>query len=223
MSKCNVILIVALLGALAARAQEPAIAAQAAQAVPALPAVPAMPSVQVEPETPDAVDSTDYRLVTNDVIQIKVFQEADLDSVLRISKEGTVTFPLIGAVQVGGKTPQDAALSIKALLAKDYLVNPQVSLTVVEYAKQRFTVLGQVQRPGSYDLPDRDALTLIQAIGVAGGYTRIADPGKIVLKRTLDGKESVLHLNAKKMAGGATASSFDVRAGDIITVGESIF
>ncbi len=216
MSKCNVILLVALLGAFSARAQEP-IAAQA------VPAVPAMPAVQVAPETPDAVDSTDYRLVTNNVIQIKVFQEADLDSVLRISKEGTITFPLIGVVQVGAKTPQDAALSIKAMLAKDYLVNPQVSVTVVEYAKQRFTVLGQVQRPGSYDLPDRDALTLIQAIGLAGGYTRIADPGRIILKRTLDGKESVLHLNAKKMAGGSTESTFDVRSGDIITVGESIF
>lgn len=176
-----------------------------------------------EPEAAGAADSTDYRLVTNDVIQIKVFQEDDLNSILRISKEGTITFPLIGSVRVGGKTPQDAALTIKAALAKDYLVNPQVSVTVVEYAKRRFTVLGQVQRPGSYDLPDRDALTLIQAIGLAGGYTRIADPGKITLKRTVDGKESILHLNAKKMAGGDTESSFDVRSGDIITVGESIF
>jgi polysaccharide export outer membrane protein len=172
---------------------------------------------------PEAVDSTDYRLVTDDVIQIKVFQENDLDSVLRISKEGTITFPLIGVVQVGGKTPQEAALAIKGLLAKDYLVNPQVNLTVVEYAKHVFTVLGQVQRPGSYDLPDRDTLTLIQAIGMAGGYTRIADPGKITLKRTEEGKESIQHLNAKKMAGGSTESAFAVHSGDIITVGESIF
>jgi polysaccharide export outer membrane protein len=171
----------------------------------------------------NGVDSSDYRLVPNDVIQINVFQEDDLTSVLRVSKEGTVTFPLIGSVPVGGKTPQDAALMIKAALAKDYLVNPQVSLTVVEYAKQRFTVLGQVQRPGSYDLPDRDELTLIQAIGLAGGYTRIADPGRITLKRTVDGKETVLHLNARKMAGGDAESSFDVRSGDIITVAESIF
>jgi polysaccharide export outer membrane protein len=84
-------------------------------------------------------------------------------------------------------------------------------------------VLGQVQRPGAYELPDRDALTLIQAIGLAGGYTRIADPGRITLKRAEDGKETVLHLDARKMAGGSTESAFDVHAGDIITVGESIF
>ncbi len=118
-----------------------------------------------------------------------MFQEDDLDCVLRVSKDGTITFPLIGRVVIGGKTPQDAALAIKALLAKDYLVNPQVNVTVTEYAKRLFTVLGQVQRPGSYDLPDRDPLTLIQAIGMAGGYTRIADPGKITLKRTWMGKK----------------------------------
>ena len=191
-----------LLGALPAPAQDPA-GAPAAE--------------------PIAADSTDYRLVPNDVIQIKVFQETDLDSMLRVSKEGTITFPLIGSVLVGGKTPQDAALTIKALLAKDYLVNPQVNVTVAEYAKRLFTVLGQVQRPGSYELPDRDTLTLIQAIGMAGGYTRIADPSKITLKRAVDGKETVLHLNAKKMAGGNTDSGFTVSAGDIITVGESIF
>jgi protein involved in polysaccharide export with SLBB domain len=172
---------------------------------------------------PDAAGATDYRLVPNDVVQIKVFQETDLDSSLRLSKDGTITFPLIGSVQLGGKTPQDAALLIKAMLAKDYLVNPQVNVTVTEYAKRLFTVLGQVQRPGSYDLPDRDTLTLIQAIGIAGGYTRIADPGKITLKRSLDGKQSVLHLNAKRISGGNTESEIAIQSGDIITVGESIF
>jgi polysaccharide export outer membrane protein len=197
----------AFLGALPARAQDQTVSAP-----------PAAVAIQ-----PDDTGATDYRLVPNDVVQIKVFQEDDLDSMLRISKEGTITFPLIGSVMLGGKTPQDAAITIKAMLAKDYLVNPQVNVTVVEYAKRLFTVLGQVQRPGSYDLPDRDTLTLIQAIGMAGGYTRIADPGKITLKRTEEGKETILHLNAKKMAGGTTVSSFPVQSGDIITVGESIF
>ena len=172
---------------------------------------------------PGAVGSTDNRLMPNDVVQIKVFQEDDLDSLLRISKDGTITFPLIGSVELGGKTPEEAALTIKALLAKDYLVNPQVNVTVVEYAKRLFTVLGQVQRPGSYELPNSNTLTLIQAIGMAGGYTRIADPSKITLKRAGDGKETVLRLNAKKMAGGGAESGFTVSSGDIITVGESIF
>src|SRR5947209_2720643 len=83
----------------------------------ALPAAGLSARAQDQPAAPvvetSAVDSTDYRLVPNDVVQIKVFQEADLDSILRVSKEGTITFPLIGAVTIGGKTPQDAALTIK--------------------------------------------------------------------------------------------------------------
>jgi len=164
-----------------------------------------------------------YLLVPDDLVRVKVFQEDDLDSTLRVSKDGTITFPLIGLVHVGGKSPQDAADLIRAELARDYLVNPQVTMTVMEYAKRHFTVLGQVQRPGSYDLPDREAVTLLQAIGMAGGYTRIADPSKITCKRRAEDKEVILKLNGKSMASGKSSSGFEIQPGDVITVGESMF
>jgi polysaccharide export outer membrane protein len=66
-------------------------------------------------------------------------------------------------------------------------------------------------------------MRLLQAIGMAGGYTRIADPGKITLKRTVNGKEGVFKLNAKRMASGDATSEFEVLPGDVITVGESLF
>jgi polysaccharide export outer membrane protein len=112
---------------------------------------------------------------------------------------------------------------IRDLLAKDYLVNPQVSVSISEYDKRRFTVLGQVQKPGTYDMPDREAVTLLQAIGLAGGYTRIADPAKVTVKRRTEDRESVLRVDAKSMANGRSAGAFDVLPGDVITVGESIF
>lgn len=164
-----------------------------------------------------------YVLAANDLIGIKVFQEDDLETRVRISKDGTITFPLIGVIRVGGKTPQEAARGIRDMLAKGYLINPQVTVSVLEYTKYRLTVLGQVQKPGSYDFPDRERLTLLEAIGMAGGYTRIADPGKIVVKRISNGKESVHRVNAKKMASRVDASAFEVMPGDVITVGESIF
>lgn len=166
---------------------------------------------------------SNYILAPNDLIDIRVFQEDDLASKVRISKDGSVTLPLIGPVAVGGKTTQEAARTIRELLAKDFLVNPQVNLTVVEYSKRRFTVLGQVNRPGAYDMPDRDSIGLLQAIGMAGGYTRIADPAKITLKRSANGKDSVMKLNAKTMASQGSSSGFEVQPGDVITVGESIF
>ncbi len=164
-----------------------------------------------------------YLVSANDVVDIKVFQEDDLATTSRVSKDGTIAVPLIGAVKIAGKTPHEAAAVIREALAKDYLVNPQVTLTVSEYAKRRFTVLGQVQKPGSYDMPDRDSITLLEAVGMAGGYTRIADAGKIVLKRQTGGRETVYKLNAKKMAGSEESGDFLILPGDVITVGESIF
>jgi protein involved in polysaccharide export with SLBB domain len=168
-------------------------------------------------------NESNYVLSANDLVKLTVFQESDLETTVRVSKDGTVTFPLIGAVKIGGKTPQDAAKLVRDLLAKDYLVNPQVNLTVIEYSKRRFIVLGQVQRPGAFDMPDRDSMRLLQAIGMAGGYTRIADPGKITLKRTVNGKENVFKLNAKRMASGDDTAEFEILPGDVITVGESLF
>jgi polysaccharide export outer membrane protein len=168
-------------------------------------------------------NESNYVLSANDLVKLTVFQESDLETTVRVSKDGTVTFPLIGSVRVGGKSPQEAAKVVRDMLAKDYLVNPQVNLTVMEYSKRRFIVLGQVQRPGAYEMPDRDSVRLLQAIGMAGGYTRIGDPSKITLKRTVNGKETLLKLNAKKMANGDVNSEFEIQAGDVITVGESLF
>lgn len=152
-----------------------------------------------------------------------VFQEPDLKSTLRVSSEGTIAFPLIGAVPVAGLSPQLAATGIQDRLAKGYLINPQVTVTVMEFAKRRFTVLGEVQKPGSYDLPVQQELTVLQAIGMAGGYTRIANPSKVTLMRKADGKSSTLELNAKRMARGNADSAVVVQPGDVITVAESRF
>lgn len=177
---------------------------------------PAQESTAVSPES-------NYLLAANDLIKLSVFQENDLETTVRISKDGTVTFPLIGVVKVAGKTPQSAAKLVRDLLAKDYLVNPQVNLTVMEYSKRRFIVLGQVQRPGAFDMPDRDSVTLLQAIGMAGGYTRIADPSRITVKRNRNGQDGLFKLNAKRMASGDAGGEFEILPGDVITVGESLF
>ena len=169
-----------------------------------------------------AIDAT-YLLAPEDVVDVKVFEENDLETTARIAKDGTINFPLIGTVVVAGKTPDEAARLIGSQLAKDYLVNPQVTATVVEYSKRTFTVLGEVQKPGSYDMPDRRGLTLLEAIGVAGGYTRIADQAKIRIKRLADGKETIFKLDAKRMANERQTVSFEIKAGDIITVGETFF
>ena len=166
---------------------------------------------------------TSYVLAPNDMIDIKVFQEDDLASTLRVAPAGTIVFPLIGTVNVGGLTPHDAAAAIRSALARDYLVNPQVTVTVTEYGKRRFTVLGQVEKAGTYEMPEREKMTLLDAIAMAGGYTRIADSGKVTLKRNVGGKDTVLRLNAKVMARDSKTTAFEIQPGDVITVSESLF
>ncbi len=103
------------------------------------------------------------------------------------------------------------------------MVNPQVTLSVMEEAKRLFTVLGQVQRPGTYRFPERQELDLVQVIGIAGGYTRIADPAKITVKRRSNREETVLRVDGTRLARDQKSRAFTVESGDLITVGERLF
>jgi len=176
---------------------------------------------RVSAQTADSVSGS-YILSPNDQIQIEVFQEYDLRTSAKISKEGTITFPLLGNVKLAGLTMSQATARLTELLKRDFLVNPRVSMTVVNFSKKRFTVLGQVNSPGIKEMPDQESLDLLEAIGMAGGYTRIANPGKITIKRREGGSESVIQVDGKAMAKG-NGKGFQIKPGDTITVAESIF
>lgn len=167
--------------------------------------------------------SSVYLVGPDDVVEVRVYQEDDLLTTARVAPDGTINFPLIGSVKISGKTADNAARVVAAELAKDYLVNPQVTLKVVDYASRRFTVLGQVGKPGVYEMPTGDTITLLEAIGDAGGFTRIADLGNIRLKRLVGGKETLYKLTAKGSISTRQSSTFEIKPGDIITVGESFF
>ena len=164
-------------------------------------------------------------LLPGELIQIKVFQEPDLDTAVRIPGDGRVNFPLIGDVALAGQSVQQAARMIRDRLQTRFLVNPQVSITVLEPAKRLFTVLGQVQRPGTYRFPatEQQNLDLLQVIGIAGGYTRLADPGRIIIKRRIDGSAKIFRLDGKRLARGESGEPFSIISGDVITVGERLF
>jgi protein involved in polysaccharide export with SLBB domain len=153
-------------------------------------------------------------------VQIRIYQEDDLETRTRIGKDGTITFPLLGTVNIGGRTLEQAAAVIRGLLAADYLVNPQVSVTVSEYAKRRFTVLGQVQRPGAYEIPFEETINVVQAIAMAGGYTRLGAPWKITVQRTVGDDKQVFKLDAAAMVNEKRAKPFEILPDDTITVGE---
>lgn len=175
-----------------------------------------------------------YVLGTDDQVLVDVFGEDDLRAGGRLSAEGNLNLPLLGPVKLGGLTTAQAAARITELLRRDYLVNPRVGVSLVAYARRRFTVLGQINRPGAYDMPEdaaaRGGIDLLEAVAIAGGYTRLAAPERIDVVRRKGGGDSAsserIRVNAKKLARGGQGSGsggFLVLPGDTINVGESIF
>ncbi len=175
------------------------------------------------PAAPATNARPDYVLAANDVVAVIVYQEEDLSAKVRVSKDGSIVLPLLGAVTVGGKTREAAARMIRDLLAEKYLVSPQVSLDIAEYAKRRFTVLGQVARPGSYEMPGDESVNLLQAISMAGGYSRLGTGRGVNVQRGQGADKKTFKLDADAMAKDKDVKIFEVEADDTITIGEKIF
>jgi protein involved in polysaccharide export with SLBB domain len=182
------------------------------------------PSAAV-PLLPGVNAPSGYILSANDQVAVEVFGEEDLRTNGRLNGEGNLSVPLLGSVHLGGLTLTQAAARLTDLYARDYLVNPRVNVMLVGYAKRRFTMLGQINRPGSYDMPDGspEGIDLLEAVAMAGGYTRIAAPERISVRRhSNSGRDEIIRVDAKRLARG-DRGNFTVLPGDAITVGESIF
>ncbi len=160
---------------------------------------------------------------SGDLVEITVFQEPDMTVKTRVSPTGTITVPLLREIAVSGRTSDSAASFVREKLMKGYFVNPQVTVTVLEFAKRQFTVIGQVQKGGTFEFPEgQTSLDLLAAIGMAGGYTRLADTRKVTVKRLRNGQEEVARVDAKAIAEGK-ARNVTILPGDAISIGESIF
>lgn len=169
-----------------------------------------------------ASGESDYVLVIGDVVELNVFREPDLQTQATIARDGTVQLPLIREVKLAGLTIRDARELLRGLYDKKFLVDPQVFLNVVKYAERKFTIMGQVARPGSYELQGGERIDLLEAIGLAGGFTRIANRGRVIVQRRTGNEVTAIKANAKKMADGRE-TPLEVQPGDVITVSESWF
>lgn len=171
----------------------------------------------------DGASKVDYVLQPSDLIRVQVFQEPDLNLEVRISQECNVVLPLIGKVDLTGKTARQAEELIRGLYERDYLVNPQVNLIVVEYVPRNVFVLGAVGNPGVVLFPREQGLTLLDAISRAGSFNRLADKKHVTLKRTTaDGESKTFTINAEEIAKGDTTETWPVLPNDVITVPERI-
>ncbi len=166
-----------------------------------------------------------YILTPNDQVAVEVFGEDDLRTNGRLNGEGNLSVPLLGSIRLAGLTLTQAASKLTELYGRAYLASPKVNVMLIGYAKRRFSVLGQVNRPGSFEMPDGSpgGIDLLEAIAMAGGYTRIAAPERVSVRRhPATGSDQFFKVNAKRFTKGS-GGSFLVEPGDTVTVGESIF
>src|SRR6266436_1642047 len=211
-------------------AQSPAPVASAEPVRPTYP-IPGMSSNSIAPAAaapalpPGVSAPSGYILSANDQVAVEVFGEDDLRTNGRLNGEGNLSVPLLGSIRLAGLTLTQAASKLTELYSRDYLVSPKVNVMLIGYAKRRFSVLGQVNRPGSYEMPDGSpgGIDLLEAIAMAGGYTRIAAPERVSVRRhPATGSDQFFKVNAKRFTKGS-GGSFLVEPGDTVTVGESIF
>jgi polysaccharide export outer membrane protein len=162
-------------------------------------------------------DATDYRISQQDILQITVFQVADLNSAVQVSQDGAVTLPLVGKIQVAGRTTSEAEQIIAGRLREKYLQSPQVSVSVKTYGK-RITVSGAVTAPRV--LADDGATTLSQAIANTGGVSKIADSTRIHVARSVNQHVQDVLYNLDDIQAGKTTDPL-LKGGDIVVVEQS--
>ncbi len=165
-----------------------------------------------------------YQLAGGDTVIVRVFREPDLDSQQHLSRDGTINLPLLGIVRLAGKTTNEAATLIAGMLSPDYILHPQVSVSISAYNKQQFTVLGQVNTPGTYTLPEEQQnVDILGAVARAGGFTRLAKLSEVIVRRTTGGHEETFTVDVSHMMRDKGASRFVIQPNDTISVPERFF
>ncbi|PKF50695.1 capsular biosynthesis protein [Enterovibrio nigricans] len=160
------------------------------------------------PLVANAASEDKYVLDDGDRISIKVYGEDDLSMDILLSARGQFNYPYLGRIQAAGKSVGDLQYLIAKGLRGDYLVDPKVTVNVIQFRK--FYVNGEVNHPGGYDF--QPGLTVGKAIAIAGGFTDRASRNKI---QKTEAKNGDTHKNV--------GLSQAVSPGDIIVVEQSFF
>ena len=166
-------------------------------------------------------EGSDYKISPGDILLIDLVGEKDLTREFRVSRTGTIDYPYIETVEVAGKTTAGIKDLLTKLLDKDYFVNPQVTVDVKEYHVREVLVNGQVNKAGSVVLPGEAPLSILDAIGRAGGLTSRGNPNKI--KFTRPGKlEKTFSMNDLKKETDESKIIY-LEPGDVIEVEDKLF
>ncbi len=178
-----------------------------------------------------AFAQTDYRLQPGDQLRIEVLEDNTLNREVLVLPDGSVSFPLAGAVSAGGRTTTDLAGSIASAISSNFATTPTVSVSVASLGRPTGSgtgsrsidvfLMGEVAKPGLVEVSR--GTTVLQALAQSGGFTRFAATKRIQLRRTNSktGEQSVYTINYKAIENGESNAGNSVLAdGDVIIVPE---
>lgn len=153
-----------------------------------------------------------------DVVEVRVYQEPDLSGSFRIAPDGTIDYPFCGRLHVGGGSPGAMVDAITTCLKNGYLKSPQVTVFLKEYNSKKVFVFGEVQKPGTF--PFEENMSVVQAVTLAGGFTKLAAKNAVIVTRLIDGEERKIKVAVEDIGEGRE-KNFALKPGDIVYVPES--
>lgn len=178
------------------------------------PAIPASPAQTGTGERADPL----LQLGPGDAVSIKVFGRPELDTTTYISDDGTAPVPLAGSVSIGGLSPAQASARVAdALREGQFLIDPQVTIFLVQFRSQQVSVLGHVQSPGRFPIESR--VSVFDLIAQAGGTTEDGADVIYLLRPDADGTVQRHTVDLRALTGGgAPQAAPAVQGGDSIFV-----
>ena len=169
-------------------------------------------------EFPSGENLSEYRIKTDDILQIVVYQVPDFSREAQVDGAGNVVLPLLGAIPAAGRTVRGLEADLTGRLKAKYMQNPQVSVSVKDAVGLRVTISGAVTKPSVISV--RGNVTLMSAISQADGFSDTADKSSITVIRNTGSGRSIAHFDADAILAGK-ADDPVVYGGDTIVVNEA--
>jgi polysaccharide export outer membrane protein len=170
-----------------------------------------------------------HTLALADRVRVAVYQEEDLTTLTRIDARGRVNLPLIGEITIGGLTIVEAQTAIEnAYKDGRFLRNPQVTVTVEEYAPREVSIQGRIRNPGRYTLPIESTYTVVELVTKAGGIDDIGKGSAVTVTRIMpDGTKKVFTVDVDSVIKGRKDAKVEdttllLQPGDIVYVPERL-
>jgi len=162
------------------------------------------------------VAGLEYRIGPEDVLHISVWKEDDLDRKVLVRPDGGVSFPLVGDIQVSGRTPLEVQDEIRSRLAR-YVPDAEVTVSVDKISGYTIFVLGEVNKPGQFTLGRY--VDVVQALTLAGGTTPYASERNMQILRRKDGREVTYRFDFRDIKRGRDLKqNIILQSGDVVVV-----